>query len=215
MEKIIDLSSWKRRQHFEVFSQMNFPYFSLTSPLEVTDFFRYVKSRNELRLTPTFLYLATTVANEIPEFRTRIRGTQIIEHSVIHPSPTFPWKEDLFAFSTITMTGSLQDFHQNFHEAAEETKSRDRIITEADQARDDVLYTTTAPWMRLSGCLHPVHTFQSDSIPRLGWGMFFQQNDQWFVDVNIQAHHGLMDGFHVGLFLKKLKDQLDQLPNTL
>jgi chloramphenicol O-acetyltransferase type A len=45
-------------------------------------------------------YLLTYTANQLENFRWRIRGNEVIEHEIIHPSITLLASDDLFSFCT-------------------------------------------------------------------------------------------------------------------
>ncbi|TFG78810.1 MAG: chloramphenicol acetyltransferase, partial [Flavobacteriales bacterium] len=39
-----------------------------------------------------------------------------------------------------------------------------------------------------------------DSVPRITYGKFFEQDWKLMMPLNIQAHHALVDGHHLGAF---------------
>ena len=96
----IDISSWPRKAHFEAFKHLDYPHFNLCAHVDITDLYAWVKKRG-LSFTVTSTYLLAKVANNIPEFRYRIQGEQVVEYEVVHPSITILTKEDLFSFCTI------------------------------------------------------------------------------------------------------------------
>ncbi len=113
--RTIDLSTWPRRKHFEVFSAFDYPHINLCANVEITAFYSFVKQQS-LSLNITLVYLFARVANAIPEFRYRIRDGQVVEHDVVHPSTTILTEDDLFSFCTIPY---VEDY-ATFVEAAED-----------------------------------------------------------------------------------------------
>ena len=85
--RTIDLSTWPRRKHFEVFSGFDYPHINLCANVEITALRAFVKQRS-LSLNITLVYLFARVANAIPEFRYRVREGKVVEHDVVHPSST-------------------------------------------------------------------------------------------------------------------------------
>ena len=78
MKKIIDMSTYPRRSHFEYFGAMAFPYVGLTANVEVTNLIRFAKMRGGSSFHAV-LWAAAKAANQIPELRQRIVDGQIIE----------------------------------------------------------------------------------------------------------------------------------------
>ena len=96
MEKI-HFSNPHRKKHFEFFREMNHPHFNVTVPVDITAFLERIKDM-ELSFNFSFVYFITRAANEVREFRWRIRGEDVIEHKTVNPSFTVPTEEtDVFS----------------------------------------------------------------------------------------------------------------------
>ena len=52
--------------------------------------------------------------------------------------------------------------------------------------------------------MHPV-----DSIPRVSWGKYFEDNGKIKMPISVQVHHAMMDGLHVGRYFEMIQDILD------
>src|SRR5512143_724471 len=96
----IDLATWPRRKHFEIFNAFDYPHINLCANVDITALHAFVK-QHALSFNITLVYLFATVANAIPEFRQRIHDQQVVEHEVVHPSSTIMTEGDLFSFCTI------------------------------------------------------------------------------------------------------------------
>jgi chloramphenicol O-acetyltransferase type A len=114
--RYVDLETWPRREHFRVFSALGYPHTSMSANVDVTAFYSAVKQRG-VSFTVATMYVLARAANEIPEFRYRIRGGEPVEHEVVHPSTTILTGEDLFSFLTVAFA---QDFPLFAVRAAEE-----------------------------------------------------------------------------------------------
>ena len=73
------------------------------------------------------------------------------------------------------------------------------------------VYVTCVPWYRTTAVIQPVEIGKDDTVPRIGWGAFFQQNGKDMVDFTIQAHHGFVDGYHIHLFLEALSEHMERI----
>ena len=83
----IDMKTWPRGVHFDRFVNMHYAHFNLCANVEITAFYGYVKQEG-ISINIAIIYLLARTANEIPEFRQRIRGDEVVEHNVVHPSST-------------------------------------------------------------------------------------------------------------------------------
>lgn len=206
----LDLASWPRYQHFLFFKGMDYPQFNICANLDITLLRPYLKGHG-YPFFKTVLYLATRTANQIPEFRFRIRGDQVVVHDQVHPSFTFLTRPELFSFCTAPYNENVFEFFKGVDAATETLGNRVNLADEP--GRDDLLYITSLPWVSFTGITHPVHMHPADSIPRISWGKFFEENGKIKLPFSIQAHHALMDGIHVGRYFEMLQDMVDH-PGT-
>ena len=68
MEKKINLETWPRKAQYELFKTMDYPHFNICANVDITRFYAHIKSEKQSFYT-AMIYIATKVANEIPEFR--------------------------------------------------------------------------------------------------------------------------------------------------
>ena len=208
----IDMSTWPRREHFKLFSTFDHPEFSLCANVDLTEFYPPVKRRG-LSFTVAVVYVLARAANSIPEFRYRIRGAEVVEHEVVHPSATFLVDEDLFTFCTIEYA---QDFPEFARIATRRiAQVREHPTLEDEPGQDDLLFMTALPWVSFTSLVHPMAVHGGDSVPKIAWGRFFQDGEGLKMPLNLQAHHALMDGVHVGEFYAQVQDLLDHPGLTL
>jgi chloramphenicol O-acetyltransferase type A len=200
--RTIDLENWPRRQHFEVYSQFDFPHFNLTFPVEVTQFHAWVKARHDsLNIAAT--YLLSRAANEMPAFRLRIHGEQVVEHTVVHPSFTVLLESELFSFCTVEYRQDYESYHLASSKRIDEVRSEPTI--EDQPGQDDLLFMTSIPWVHFTSVMHPIHMHPVDSVPRIAWGRIVGRENTLRMPLSVQVHHGLMDGLHVGRYAERVQ----------
>ncbi len=205
--RTIDLKTWPRRKHFEVFNTFDYPQFNLCANLDVTVFFPAVRAAG-LSFTVALVYWVARTANSIPEFRTRIRGEQVVEHEVVHPSISVMSAGDLFSFCTIPYQADFPAFAAR---AAERMAYYQQHPTLEDEpGQDDLLFLSTIPWVSFTGLTHPIHMHPVDSVPRITWGKIFEEGTRLKMPLSVQVHHALMDGVHVGRYFTQLQQSLDE-----
>ncbi|UCC89169.1 MAG: chloramphenicol acetyltransferase [Anaerolineales bacterium] len=204
--RTIDMQTWPRREHFELFSTYAYPHFGMCANVDLTPFYPAVKKRG-YSLTVAIVYVLTRASNAIPEFRYRIREGKVIEHEVVNPGFTFLAEEDVFSFCTV-------DYVEDFSAFAAKAAERIALVKENPWVhrvpRDDLLYMTAIPWVSFTSFQHTIQLQPADSIPRFVWGKFFEEGELLKMPLSVQAHHALLDGVHVGKLYAEVQDYLLQ-----
>jgi chloramphenicol O-acetyltransferase type A len=208
----INLETWPRREHFKVFSGLGYPHFGLSANVDITTFRPFLK-RRDISFTVAIVYALARAANGIPEFRYRIRDGNVVEHEVCHPSTTILTGEDLFSFCTFRYS---EDFSSFAAEASTRIAHVKEHLTMYDgTAYDELLFMMGIPWVSFTGFIHPINLDPVDSVPRFAWGRFFEEGDSLKMPMNVQAHHALVDGIHVGRFYQTVQEYLNDPDHVL
>ena len=106
----IDMDKWERKEHFNFFHRMDYPQFNICANLDVTNFLHYVRT-NKLQFYYAMIHASTSIANQIINFRYRIREDKVILHGKTHPSFTAIEDEnDLFKLVTVEMKDDIFEF---------------------------------------------------------------------------------------------------------
>ena len=204
----IDLESWPRRRHYELFSAYAYPYFNLCADVDVSPLVRVVKARGS-SFTAHLLYPLARAANAVPELRQRIRGDDIIEHNVVHPATTVLGENDLFGFCFFEYVEDAGTFVRSAIEAIDRARRNPSLEDPPD--RDDFLFMTAIPWVSFTSMTHPVPLSPPDSVPRIAWGRFRVDGDRMPMPLSLHAHHGLVDGIHAGRFFERVQTWIDDV----
>jgi len=205
--RVLDLSTWPRRRHFELYRGLDYPHFGLCAEVEIGAFQAAVKA-SKLSFTSAAAWALARAANEMPEFRLRIRGGQVVEHEVVHPSFIVLNEQELFSFCTVPYRADLREFCTLAAERMAQVQAEPVLTDEPGQ--DDLLFMTSLPWVSFTSMQHPIHMHPVDSVPRLAWGKFFQREGRTWMPVAVQVHHALMDGLHVGRYYQRIQGLFDQ-----
>jgi len=201
----IDLDTWPRRRHFELFNTFDHPHFNMCVNLDISELHHGTR-RGGASFTVALVYAITRSANAIPEFRFRIRSGRVIEHAVVSPSVTVLADDDLFSFCTIPFCEEFKEFAQAATASMAHVKGHPTL--ENDPGRDDLLFMTAIPWVSFTSFTHPMQLHPADSIPRFAWGKFFQDGARLKMPLSVQGHHALMDGIHMAKFYEEMETYL-------
>ncbi len=209
--KVIDKEIYSRKAHFDFFKKYDVPYFSVCANVDITKFLAFIKEHNKPFFV-SFMYVASKIANDIPEFRLRIRNDDIIEHEVVDPAFTVMASNGVCSFMTSKYFEHFTRFVENTLAHIELEKDNVSIADEEDA--DDTLYISSMPWVSFTSVTHPMQLKKPDSIPRIIWGKYFKQGDKILLPLSVQVHHALMDGAHVGEYFADIQQVLD-IPESL
>lgn len=77
------------------------------------------------------------------------------------------------------------------------------------QNTDDCIYCSAMPWLNFSGHKEPLLGVVKESVPKLAFGKFMEIEKRLMMPVSIAVNHALVDGYHVGLFVEKFQDFLN------
>ncbi|TFH37131.1 MAG: chloramphenicol acetyltransferase [Anaerolineales bacterium] len=208
----IDLNSWPRRAHFDVFRHFDYPHFNLTAMVDVDPMLSAAR-RHSASLTIIITYLLARTANQLVDFRLRIRGDEVIVHEIVHPSITILTPDELFGFCTIEYSPDFTEFALTAAEQIAHVREHPTLQDEPGQ--DNLLFMTSIPWVAFTSFAHPIHMHPADSVPRIAWGKIHRVEGRQKMPLSVQVHHALMDGLHVGRYFNQLQQACDAAETLL
>lgn len=208
--RVIQMEGWPRKEHFHLYMGMEFPHVDLCVQVDITDLWEKRKQAGT-SLTITLAYVIAKAANRVPELRQRIRGEQVIEHDVVHPLITVLGEDDLFGVTPLVYDPKFKTFAGHAEKAIAKAMENPSLTAfphdqEGNIPRDDLLSMTVLPWLAFTA-FSITRRPQVDSIPLMGWGKLVDVGDQHLLPFFINFHHALVDGLHIGLFVKHIEEE--------
>lgn len=200
MKRIIDQNNWNRKEHFDFFSSFDEPFFGIVSEIDCTIAYRNAKSMNASFFL-WYLHKSIMAVNMIEEFRYRLEGDKIVCFDEIHASSTIGRDDNTFAYSFIRYSADFEQFVKSANNEIEAVKSSAGLRLNEDSKRIDTIHYTSLPWFKLTGMSHPRNFRYKDSVPKISFGKCSDENGRNKMSIAIHAHHGLMDGYHIGKYL--------------
>ena len=201
MKKLIDLKNWNRKEHFEFFNQFDDPFFGIVTEIDCTIAYQKAKEQN-VSFFLYYLHKSLLAANKIEEFRLRIVNDEVLSFDVIHASATIGREDSTFAFSFIDYKANFNDFVIIANKEIEAIKNSSGLRFNESTSRTDVVHYSSVPWFDFSGLKHEKNLKFKDSMPKITFGKFKEIDGKKKMSLSIDAHHGLVDGYHVGKFLE-------------
>lgn len=206
MPTYLDLATWLRRQHFELFRSYDNPFFNVCVPVDVTAL-RELTRAEGLSFFIASLYLSTRAANAVEPFRYRLRGDRVLIHEVIHPGSTVLLPDDTFTFGYFEYVDDFERFHAETSEELERLRSVPQDLRPGDD-RDDLIHYSVLPWLPFTSFAHARNWGGEESVPKIMFGKIFEQEGGLRMPVSVEVHHALMDGLDVGRYFERLEADL-------
>lgn len=213
MPHYIDLATWPRRAVFEFFLPFDKPYFNVCTRLDVTNLLAELKKRKGTSVWLTYHYFALRAANEIEPFRYRLRDGQVLVHDVINGGTTIILPNETFTLVYWDYAESFSTFMEGATKAVDEIRKGDWAYRpkHEDDAR---IHCTTLPWIAFTSFSHARRWGRQDSVPKISFGKFENDNGRMLMPFSVEVHHSLMDGLHVGRYINRIEEMLAQ-PESL
>jgi chloramphenicol O-acetyltransferase type A len=148
--------------------------------------------------------------NEIESFRYRINDKkQVIIYDKIDAAVTISREDDTFGFSYIPYRKLFSEFKV---EAQKEIKRVRKFQGLGDPSKAiNVIHYSSLPWLKFSSISHARSFSVHDSVPKISFGKMTFKDQKRTLPISIHVHHGLMDGYHVGMYVQRLQNLFNKL----
>lgn len=211
MPTYLDVTNWARRDLFEFFKGYDNPYFNICTRVDITNLLTYFHAQHSVSTSLTLHYIALRAANEIEPFRYRLRDGKVIVHDVIHGGTIVLQPNESFNFAYFDYQDDFQKFIADAQKSVDESESGKTAFN--PDPGDNRIHFTVLPWVSFTSFAHARNWRRDDSIPKIAFGKFFEENGRTLLPFSVEVHHALMDGLHVGRYLARVQDLLDS-PDT-
>ena len=207
MKKEIDISTWKRREHFEVFESFDEPLFGITVRLECSNAYKKAKELG-YSFSLYYLYLSMKAANEIEEFRYRIEDDRVYCYDSVGAGPTIFREDETYGCGYMPYNVDIAEFMKQATTEVERVKAERGL--KFTYAGEDIIHYSTLPWADFTSVNHARILSRGRSIPKITFGKITKDGEKMWMPVDVHVNHALMDGFHVGKFIERFQELLNE-----
>jgi len=204
--EIINLNTWKRKQHYDHFRTLKDPYFGVTIPFDVTKAYKFSKVSG-VSFFGKYLHDCMKAINEIDELKLRIIEDKVVEYEIINASATLMRSDKTFGFSYIEFDEDLNQFLKHLDAEKDRIERTGALFP----LRNDLecIHCSAMPWLNFSGHTEPV-SGALESVPKLAFSKVIKSDDNMIMNVAINVNHALVDGYHIGIFSEKFQHYLNK-----
>jgi chloramphenicol O-acetyltransferase type A len=207
MKQKLDLNSWNRKEHFLFFKQMEEPFYGITTTIDCTQ--AYAKAKVlDVSFFSYYLHKTLSAVNAVENFRYRIIEDEVYIFDVIDASATVMREDTTFGFSYMPFTEDINEFTQIVETEIERMQTTTGVFTR--EYPDNLIHFSALPWINFTSLSHARSFTWPDSCPKISVGKLTEENGKKSIPISVHVHHGLADGYHVGLFLEKLQQFMNE-----
>ena len=208
MSGLIDLRTWKRRDHYLWFRKYERPFFSVTVQIDVTAAWKRSRRGGAPSFFLTSLFLMLRAANEVEAFRLRLRPRGVWRHDRVAVGPTILRNDDTFGFVRLEAADTLTEFASRAQPAIAHAAAQIGLRSSKTN-RDDIVFHSVLPWLRFTSFTNALPG-GGDSIPRVVFGRCERDGTRITMPVAVEVHHALVDGLDIARFLEQFAAHLDR-----
>lgn len=203
-----NIDQWARKSTFDFFKSFDVPFYNITANVDVSNLKKFC-SEKELSYVVSCLFLSEKTIQQIPHFRYRIKDNEVRLYDNTQAGCTILLENKSFAFCYFKPSNSLTEFVENGINSINELKKNpDFAPREGDL---NMNFYSVIPWVSFTSFQHARRHEKDDSIPRIVFGKYFEQNGKTLMPISVEVHHSLVDGYHVGLYFEILQKEMDSL----
>lgn len=201
----IDLTTWKRTMHYQIFRNSVQPQYCVSYELDITNFLKKIKDRG-YSFTFSMVFAVTKCANEIEEFRCRFVDGKPVIYDKINTSFTYLDKgSELFKVVNVEMQETLEDYVAL---AADTVKNQKEYFTRP--MGNDIYQFSSLPWISYTHISHTESGKKDNATPMIDWGKYFIRDEKVMLPFSVQVHHSFVDGIHIGQLTESLQNYLNE-----
>lgn len=206
MKRLINIDNWNRKEHFLFFSKFEEPFFGVTIKVDCTIAYQRAKEKG-ISFFLYYLFRALKAANEVENFRYRIIENQPYDFATVNASPTINRPDGTFGFAYMNYFEDEKQFYEKALQEIENVKNTNSLLPAV--SGENVIHFSSIPWLDFTSISHARSFLYPDSCPKISFGKMIETNNVKEMPVSIHVHHALMDGYHVGLFVEKFQNILN------
>ena len=203
--RLIDIESWERKEFYEHFINEVVCTYSAVVNVDITR----LKGQ---KLYPAMIWLLTKTVNAMPEFRTSLTVEGLGIYDDMHPMYT------VFNQEKKNVSGIWSYFSEDYaeflksYEADAAIYSKSTRYAPKDGTPVNSFNISMVPWLEFTGFNINVYDEGKFLLPIFTMGKFFERDGKRLLPLAIQVHHAVCDGYHIGLFVEKLQENISKFP---
>lgn len=199
-----EIENFNRMDLFEHYHSKTNPFSFVTMKIDITNLYHFCKKHKNVYAT--IGYYVALAMNKVDAFKYRYEGGKIYHYDVIKPVYTQMFKNGNIGFFACPMKEDYSAFIKEFNLIQDNFFKTNQSDNNIDQGE---IWFSCEPWFNFSGCVVPFD--KEVTVPQVIWDQFMLEGDKCYIDIMIMAHHGFVDGSHIGAFINGFKELIENI----
>lgn len=196
--KSIEVSTWKRQEHFEKWKNFDEPFHGVMVKLDLTNCQSFC-IENGYKIFERYMYHFVHALNKIEPIKYRlIDGLPVIFDEVLSGLVVMR-SDDTFAYGQLRKEDDFIAFREQLK--LEKKRVIDRGTIHDIEKLPNITHFSVLPWIDFIGLSHARNYGDNDSIPKITFGKITENNNKYSMPMSIHVHHALVDGKDVANFI--------------
>ena len=213
----LDFSNSTRLNTYNWFKSFSNSTYGMNVKLDVTKLVKLTKKRKESFFI-NMLFIIMKGLNSTEELRMRLIDDKPYIYDDINPAFTVMTKANTFENVRFENKSDYHEFYKIAKERIDEAKEHDSLIkceyNPTNQFNE--YYITCTPWIDFVSLTHPIPNDKtSQTVPRVCWGKYTNNNDKYELTLNITVSHIFVDGYPLSQTFMKIQELLNDCENIL
>lgn len=206
----IDLNNYNRKEHYEAY-MYNVPCtYSITVQLNITNFYKSVKSKN-IKFYASVIYLISKVVNRYIEFKMSLNDNKELGYyDIVYPSYT------IFHNDTKTFSSIYTEYDENFdlfyknYISDIETYGNNKSFLAKPCNINNIFSISSLPLSAFTGFNLNLQNGFDYLAPIFTIGKYYTDDkNNIILPLALQIHHSICDGYHASVFFNDLQEEFD------
>ncbi|MDH6533634.1 chloramphenicol acetyltransferase [Parabacteroides sp. 52] len=205
MRHLIDKQNWDRIEHFNFFKEFDDPYHGVVVDIDCTLIYTYCKKKGE-SFYAFYLHKMLKAINALDAFKCRIDGDEVYCYDTVHGSGTVGREDHTFGFSFYPYDPDWITFKTLVEKENQRVKEGTGLMLDTNGSRLDTIHFSAVPWFRFTSLKHARSFSNPNGTPKLSTGKIYHSDNKIWMPTQIEVHHGLIDGWHLGVLIDKIHE---------
>lgn len=206
MKRKLDIETWVRKEHFNLYSTFDEPYYGVCIRIDCTVAYHAAKEKG-VSFFLYCLYRSLEAARMVEPFTYRIEEGDVFIYDRIDAGSTIARDNGTFGFIYVTYDPSFDVFIANAVKEVERVKSRNDL--ERPSVVNLIRYSSL-PWVDFTSISHAGNSAFKDSCPKISFGKMTESKGTRTMPMSIHVHHALVDGLHVGQYIDCFQELMNK-----
>lgn len=174
---------------------------------------RDIHKESAISVSHRMMYAALRAANEIEEFRYRQEGDEVVLYDTIRMNTPILKADHNFTTVILSYNEDWNAFQDQAVTVIEKAKQgQGEAFPEHTRVRDTMV-VSIMPFLDFTGIQHGFGSHPAEGLPVITLGKMTERADgKWTLPVAVAVHHGFVDGFHIGRFVERFGQLINEKP---